>query len=178
MAHGIRDASDVVLVAHSGAGPLLPAIAERLARRPVGYLFVDAGIPKNGLSRLELMGEEDAVFAKGFAAYLNGGGSYPNWSDEDLRPIVPDEALRGAVIAEMQPRGVDFFSEAIPVFSGWPDAPCGYVRLSAAYDRPFAHAQALGWPWRRLDAGHFHMLVEPRVVARAIVDVAAEMMRR
>src|SRR5574341_769770 len=36
----------VVLVAHSGAGPLLPAVRQYLANPIHAYVFVDAGIPR------------------------------------------------------------------------------------------------------------------------------------
>ncbi|MBA4182033.1 MAG: alpha/beta hydrolase, partial [Anaerolinea sp.] len=39
------EALTVVLVAHSGAGPLLGAIAHELGARVSGLLFVDAGLP-------------------------------------------------------------------------------------------------------------------------------------
>jgi pimeloyl-ACP methyl ester carboxylesterase len=48
----------VVLVGHSGAGPLLPAIAGGLRQRVAGYVFVDAGLPADGRSRLEMMESE------------------------------------------------------------------------------------------------------------------------
>ena len=35
-----------VLVAHSGAGPLLPAIRQQLNHPVFSYVFVDAGIPR------------------------------------------------------------------------------------------------------------------------------------
>lgn len=53
--------STVVLVGHSGAGPLLPCIAEAIDRSVVGMVFVDAGIPKNGASRLDLLAKESGV---------------------------------------------------------------------------------------------------------------------
>lgn len=165
----------VVLVGHSGAGPILPAIAERLTAPAAGYIFVDAGLPMDGMSRLALMAEEDAGFAKGFGDYLNEGGRYPNWADDDLRGHIPDDDARRHLLAEISPRNLSFFSEPISVSAGWPDAPCAYVRLSSAYDKPFAGAQALGWPTRRFEAQHFHMLVEPDAIARAISDLAAEM---
>jgi hypothetical protein len=55
------------------------------------------------------------------------------------------------------------------VFSEWPDAPCVYIRFSAPYDRPAAQAQQTGWPTYNLEAGHFHMLVDPAIVTEMIV---------
>jgi hypothetical protein len=85
-----------VLVAHSGAGPLLPAVADALGP-PIGaYLFVDAG------------------------------ERYPTWRDEDLRAAIPDPELRQRVLAaEVRPQPAEFWTETIPGFAGWPDGPCG-----------------------------------------------------
>src|SRR5438034_515867 len=43
---------DIALVGHSGAGALLPLIARAAAIRPAAYVFVDAGLPPEGRSRL------------------------------------------------------------------------------------------------------------------------------
>src|SRR5689334_19280364 len=43
----------LVLVGHSGAGPLLPVIRQRLQQTVGGYIFVDAGLPHPGHSRLD-----------------------------------------------------------------------------------------------------------------------------
>ncbi len=41
---------DLILVAHSGAGALLPAIRQALGRPVMAYLFVDAGVPAGSMS--------------------------------------------------------------------------------------------------------------------------------
>jgi hypothetical protein len=33
----------------------------------------------------------------------------------------------------------------------------------------------MGWAYRRLEGGHFHMLVDPAAVAAALLDLAAEL---
>lgn len=53
----------LVLVAHSGAGPLLPAIRQALTRPVVGYIFADAGLPRDQASRLDLFGSPEGVAA-------------------------------------------------------------------------------------------------------------------
>ena len=84
----------VVLVGHSGAGPLLPASARAAARTVAAYVFVDAGLPGGGESR---MGTGD------FAAYLRDlygrGERFPNWRDEDLRESVPNPLLRARLLS-------------------------------------------------------------------------------
>src|SRR5581483_11861189 len=56
----------MILVAHSGAGPLLPAIRAASPRVIAGYIFVDAGLPKSGASRLELFADENSDYARQF----------------------------------------------------------------------------------------------------------------
>jgi len=159
----------LVLVAHSGAGPLLPAIRQNIANPIHAYVFVDAGIPRDGATRLDLMKSEDLEWARQFEESLQRGERFPNWSSDDLREIVPDETLRKQLVAEIHPRGLDFFTEPIPVFDGWPDAPCVYIQFSPPYERPAAQARQSGWATYGLSAGHFHMLVDAKTVTELIV---------
>jgi hypothetical protein len=184
-----RPARPLVLVGHSGAGPLLPVVGAALRAGglpPGGYLFCDAGLPpgvggpgggggRAPVDRLDLLAEEDAAMAAGFRDELAAGGRFPGWTDRDLQPLVPDPAARGALLASLRPRPLDFFTEPLPVAAGWPDAPCGYLRLSAAYDTWLARAAALGWPTASLDAGHFHALVDPGGLAGALLALLARM---
>ena len=48
----------LVLTGHSGAGILLPAVRQISGRTVAGYIFVDADIPEDGVSRLELLRRE------------------------------------------------------------------------------------------------------------------------
>lgn len=166
----LRDRA-LVLVGHSGAGALLPAIADATDQTVAAYLFVDAGIPTDGLSRLEAMAIEDPEFARELEQHLAAGGDFPEWSEEDLEPLVPDQQLRHQLVSELYPRSFAFFTEPIPVFVGWPDAPCGYLKFSAAYDAPAIRAREAGWRCLDLPAGHFHMLVDPVAVAAALLDL-------
>jgi pimeloyl-ACP methyl ester carboxylesterase len=168
---GAPEGQPLVLVGHSGAGALLPALGAALARPIAAYVFVDAGIHRDGLSRLEMMVDEDAPFADGLRAHLQSGGRYPEWTDEQLQEAIPDDARRAAVLAELQPRGLDFFSEPIPVPAGWPDGPAAYLQFSTAYAVPAAKARELGWPVREIEGSHFLMLIDPETVADAILDL-------
>jgi pimeloyl-ACP methyl ester carboxylesterase len=159
-----------VLVGHSGAGYLLPLLgaARRAARVPVrGYVFLDAGLPPSRpASRLDLMRAESPEHADELVALLDAGGRYPDWPDADLRRLA-------------RPRGRDFFDEQLPVAPDWPDAPCGYLRLSPSYDGPARVARLRGWPV--LDGpddrpgGHFAMLVDAAAVADDLESLLAQL---
>ena len=158
----------VILVAHSGAGPLLPVIRQSIQNPVRAYVFVDAGIPRDRASRLDLMKSEDAEWANDFQKELEAGGRFPTWNMDDLQEVIPDDSLRMQMVAELNPRGLEFFTEPIPVFDGWPDAPCVYIQFSAAYEKPAAQAREAGWPVYELQAGHFHILVDAEAVTTII----------
>ncbi|HVM39521.1 MAG TPA: hypothetical protein VM618_01940, partial [Acidimicrobiia bacterium] len=81
------------------------------------------------------------------------------------------EEMRERFARELAPLPRRLFDEPIPVPAEWPDAPCGYLRLSRAYDDAAGRAQRLGWGVTRIDAGHLHMLVDPVAVADALETV-------
>src|SRR5216683_743473 len=99
----------LVLVGHSGAGSLLPVLAQA-ARHPVkAYLFVDAGLPHPGQSQLDEMEASVPEFAQELRRHLASGEWFPNWSDEDLSEDLPDVQARQHLLAEVQPRPLSFF---------------------------------------------------------------------
>ena len=159
----------VILIAHSGAGPLLPALRQSIPNPVHAYVFVDAGIPHN-TTRLDMMKSEESDWAEQFQKFLEGGERFPNWSSEDLSEILPDKNLREQLVAEIRPRGLDFFTEPIPVFDGWPDAPCAYILFSPPYKRAELEARQKAWRTYELEAGHFHMLVDAPAVTAIIVE--------
>ena len=165
----------LVLVGHSGAGPLLPALAQA-ARHPVkAYLFVDAGLPHPGQSELDEMEASVPAFAQEFRKLLAEGSRFPHWSDEDLSEDLPDGRARQQLLAEVQPRSLSFFEEVMPDVPGWPDAPGGYLLFTQGYRHSLEQVQGAGWPNRTFHAGHFHLLVDPVAVAEALVELMQQM---
>jgi hypothetical protein len=160
----------VVDVQDDDTPPLLGA-ARRAARSPVrGYLFVDAGLPPSRpASRRERLRIEDPDFADQLDTQLAAGDRFPEWTDDVLRDLVPDDDLRAALVASLRPRGADFFDEPLPVAPDWPDAPCGYLHLSTSYDGAARVAGMRGWPvLAQADdrpGGHFAALVDPGALA-------------
>jgi hypothetical protein len=165
----ISNSETIVLVAHSGAGPLLPAIRHRLNHPICTYVFVDSGIPRDGLSRVDLIRLEDPQWGEQFHEALLHGKQFPTWNAVDLQEIIPDDESRRKMVAEIHPRSLSFFTEPIPVYDGWPDAHCIYIKYSEAYNWDAAQAKQEGWQVHELNAGHFHMVVDPLAVADLIV---------
>ena len=164
----------IILVAHSGAGPLLPAIRQKLQLPVAAYIFVDAGWPQDGKSRLDLFGDEEEINAFRNVAQ---NGLLPVWTDMDLRDEIPDDIVRARFVSEFTPLPLEVYEEPLPVFPGWPDAPCGYIRFgdNPAYDEAFQTAERLGCETLRLEGSHLYMLVEPEKVSQAILKIAARL---
>lgn len=174
VAAGLPEDGSVVLVGHSGAGPLLPAIG-RLARnrsaaaRVAGYLFVDCDLPRDRCSRLDLF--DDPADAERLRQRSREGWM-PRWTGEQLAEWLPDPAARQHFIDELPLTPLALYEEAINVPDGWPDAPCGYLKLSEAYPGAVRSAESAGWPVRRLDAHHFAPLTHAAVVAGTLAALA------
>jgi hypothetical protein len=165
---GLPPDRSIVLVAHSGAGPLLPVLRQWAAHPVIAYVFLDAGIPRNDSSRLDLMRLQEPHQAELLHQALLQGEQFPTWTEQDLQEVIPDDSLRRKMVAEIHPRSLSFFTERIPVFPLWPDAPCAYIKFSAPYNWDFAQARQAGWPVYEVNAGHFHMLVDPLLVTNMI----------
>ena len=184
-------ARPVVLVGHSGAGYLLPLVgaARRALRsRVAAYVFLDAGLPPvRPATRLDLLAVEvgedsaDGDWLAGFRAELAAGGHYPDWTDDGLAGLVPDAERRRALVTSLRPRTEPFFTETLAVAPDWPDAPCGYLQLTAGYDRPARSARSRGWPVipaepTDLAGGHFAACVEPERVADLLTEVLGRLL--
>ena len=107
-------------------------------------------------------------------AIYGSGQGYPNWSDADLSDAIPDRDTRQRLLQQVRPQPLRFWKETVPVFDGWPDAPCGYLRfsLNSAYEGPATEAQRRGWSYAQLAGDHFHMLVDPIAVTDALLELS------
>lgn len=164
----------VVLIGHSGAGPLLPAFADSLEDAVAGLVFVDAGLPTPGRSWRDTV--PTSLYAELRA--LSREGQLPRWQrwfDPDpLEILVTDEALRAEIADEAPEVPIAFLKEERPEVE-W-TGPAGYVLLSEPYKADAASAQELGWPLRRLATHHLAPATNPEPVAQAILDVLVELL--
>jgi hypothetical protein len=154
-----------VVVAHSGAGVLVPLVVDRL--RATTAVFVDALLPGNPTS--------DRF--RGFLATLPvDAGFLPRWSDwwspEQLAELVPDPELRARIVADESRLPVAFYDQRVPVPPSWPPPRAGYLALSPAYGNELAEARRLGWPTRELAGGHLDLATRPAEVAADILALA------
>jgi hypothetical protein len=98
----------IILVGHSGAGPLLPAIRETIHRKVAGYICFDAGLPRDGghfymLNELERAAALLQELASGtLSRRVTAGGRL---RQEQPAPWAPSEAAPSGPEPQASPPG-------------------------------------------------------------------------
>jgi hypothetical protein len=173
-----RAADHVVLVVHSGAGPLAAHIAAAVRAgeanpAEVMVVFADAGLPSESGAT--------PVVDGGFLPYLREiarDGVVPPWDQwwpgAEPSELFPSEAARDAVLADTRPLPLAFFEESLP---GGPAVwravrQAAYLLFSDAYRQEGDEARRRGWPVTELAGSHLHPLARPAEVASAIIGLA------
>lgn len=165
---------DAVLVGYSRAGPLLATAGTMLRAR--GYLFVDARLPAPGRSWIQTMAPGAAARLRELADSQGRLPPWPQWGDkEELAALVPDPVARQQFEAGCPRLPLALLEEAQPPAPGWPDAACGYLQFSAAYQEEAASARDLGWPVTHQPGHHLALLTAPGPVAQAIRELASQL---
>jgi len=192
------DIASAVLVAHDGAGPLLPELGRALDVSPGAYILVDSDLPRDGASRFDLFADQadverfrEAAVSDGqprtrqAAAVMERGPVPPSdrvvrgWPEDLLATALaaaPDESYIPAAFAGRRATPVTVYDEPLPVPADWPERPAGYLHLSGPYAAAAAEARERAWPVRDLPSGHFGMLVDPEGVARELVSLADQLL--
>jgi pimeloyl-ACP methyl ester carboxylesterase len=175
-ARSAHQAGTVVLVGHSGAGLLLPAIARSFAAEVAAMVFVDAFLPPaHGTAPLvptEFMEQLSAL------ARHDVLPPWSTWFGEGvMRELVPDDARRARVEQDMPRLPLSFLQTEMPVPAGWDRRPCAYLLLSPEpYAPAAADARARGWPVADIDGGnHLDLVRRPATVAAALLDLERRM---
>jgi hypothetical protein len=155
----------VVLVAHSGGGPKLPALAATRAH-VIGMVLLDALLPHPGRSWAQTVPEK-------FAAQLKAGAidgklaPWPQWwGDERMRALIPDDELRAAFVRACPAVSVEVIDAVMPHV---PDPAAVFVQLSDIYAPESTAARDRGWPVLVLDTNHLAVLTQPVEVTDALL---------
>jgi pimeloyl-ACP methyl ester carboxylesterase len=158
----------VIVVAHSAAGALLPAIAEAVGDRTHAAVFVDATLPQPGRSWFDTAPPGQEAQLRGLADH----GLLPPWhewlSRAALEELVPDPSRRRRLIAEIARMPLAYFDEPAPPARFADSVACAFLRLGAPFDRAADKAERLGWWVARRNWDHLRMITAPEEVADLI----------
>jgi hypothetical protein len=138
-------------------------------------VFVDAALPHPGQNWFESVPAELGQQLRN----REQDGWLPPWPEwwppEELLTLLPDLGLRTSFVADCRRLPMALFEETKPIVPAWPDAPCGYLRLSSAYDVEAAEARKLGWPVIELQSHHLGMLTDPEPISEALLALVRQL---
>jgi pimeloyl-ACP methyl ester carboxylesterase len=167
----VAERSNLVVIGHSGAGAVLPAIGHRLTNRVRALVFVDAIVPPAA-------GDHRA--SEAFLDFLDGiviDGRLPQWLDwwppEIGTSLVPSPADVDELRADMPRLHRSFYDDAVPVPTDWTTGPCAYLQSSPAYDDEYRRAGEFGWPTATIDGSHLSVFTDPAAVFAAVRALVA-----
>jgi hypothetical protein len=159
-----------IVVAHSGAGALIPSVAALAKGALRGVIYCDGILPHPGLSWFDTAPPQ-------LGAQLRSGavdGRLPAWDrwwpPGALEKLVPDPSVRMALIDELEPIPIGYFEELAPELEL--AAPAAFLQLSGAYVEEAQISGRKGWPVVRLPLHHLAMLTHAEAVASAIEGLA------
>lgn len=175
--HGVS--GPLVLVAHSGAGALLPAAAAATATTAaevVGTVLVDAVLPHPGRAWFDTVPPEMADALRQLA---DDNGLLPPWNTwfppGTVEELLPDPDQRARFLADLPRLPLSYFEEPAPetdLPGPNPDlAHHAYLLLSEAYAAEADRAEGRGWRVARLAADHLAVHTAPERVGTALEEL-------
>jgi hypothetical protein len=160
--------ADLVLVAHSGAGGLLPAIAEAVSARLHAAVFVDAILPHPGRCWFDTAPQE---LAQRLRSQVRDG-RLPSWDQwfggAILTRMLGGEAQASTFRAGLERVPVAYGAEPAPDCPNWPPRRCAYLQLSAGYASDADAATARDWQVRRDIIHHLATVTHADKVAESL----------
>lgn len=169
----VEERSDLIVVGHSGAGAVLPAIGERVADRLRCLIFVDAVVPPARGAHTTPKRLRELLDAKTVEGRLPKWLDW--WSHDVVAELVPDADDRVELYADMPQLPRSFYDEDVSVPVGWSSGSSGYLRLSSAYDEDFERAGIHGWPRASIHGTHLSIFTNPSNVLDDIESLVARL---
>lgn len=161
-----EELEDVILVGHSFGARTISGVADRIPGRIRHLVFIDGGLPTDGLSRLEAMSEEQRQ-ARLARTVSSGGISVPPPPSKNFD--VEDPAIQAWLDRRLTPQ--PFGSETSKLVLNHPvgnGLPVTYVRCTTppfaavASSAEYARNQA-GWNYMEWAAGHDAIVTHPQL---------------
>ncbi len=170
----------VIVVGHSYAGMIISGVAEKNPTQVRRLVFLDAFIPEDGQSALDLLPPEIGAHFRGVARDHGDGWRLPGGEGQlDLWGLKPGKA-RDFVRARLCDFSLHCFQEPPPLPANRKAIIPATFIASVAEDypaRPFfapfaAKARAFGWEVAQLNTGHDSHVERPGEVADILLAAA------
>lgn len=169
-----EDLREVVLVGHSYGGMVATGVAERVLERIAQRVYLDAFVPRDGQSLLDLVSPEArAAMRRGAAEQGEGWRIPPNPVPDDT-----SEADRAWILPRRVMQPLASFEQPLRVHGVADHLPRSYIycRRAAPGDvfRQFAERARSepGWRVHELDASHSPNVTAPEALAELLAAIA------
>jgi pimeloyl-ACP methyl ester carboxylesterase len=169
-----EDLRDIVLIGHSYGGMVATGVANRARDRIRQLIYLDAFVPRDGQSLLDLLPESERQRMRGLAKAGDGWRLSPNPPPADTSP--EDQVWLNARRVNMP---IKCFETSLKLFSGQPNLPRSYIyctRISPA--DPFGQfarraRSEPGWRHFEIDASHSPAVTAPVVLMELLEKIVA-----
>ena len=181
-----EDLRDVVLVGASYGGVPVTCAADRVAHRVSLVVYVDALVPADGESALDLL---PASFCEDvMAGFDSDGERFCMPMPDGLQPIVgwPSDEDRASYLARLRPQPAMTFFESVYLTGAVNHLPRAFVRctrstLGDVYDEDPIAEMALRaekglWHYRELAASHDPQLSNPEGTVGVLAELATSVL--
>lgn len=176
--------SNVILVGHSSSGAVITGVADRVPRRLAHVVYLDAFVPENGQTLMDLIpaerreGMEQRVKIEGQGWLLPSLAPVP-WDEFLLKAWkITDESDRRWMLPRLAPTPFKVFKDPVhcPDVESAPLART-FIRClqwpNATFDAHLAHARtSTGWRHHELATSHEPFITHPEQLADVLLQVA------
>jgi pimeloyl-ACP methyl ester carboxylesterase len=163
--------SDVVMIGHSYGGMVIASVADRIPERIGRMVYVDAVVPRDGESLMDLMDTGTQAFVENLAKTAGEGWRLPLWSVSGMNLSTEDMDL---LISEKTPHPYRTFVDPLRRPAA-PPIPTAYVRFTnprmPLFDLSETRSRQAGWTFREFSAGHFAMLSHPIEIGELLLEL-------
>jgi pimeloyl-ACP methyl ester carboxylesterase len=179
-----EDLDGVVLVGNSSSGAVVTGVRDRAPERLAKVVYLDAFVPGDGESILQLIPPERREAMEALVASEGGGWSLPRFAPAPWEQFVPeawqvtDEADLRRILPRLRPTPFRHFSEPLDVSGGEGRPRRLYVRCGrwphAGFDRHAADARASpDWDLYEVPWSHLAYVTAPDELTALLLEVAA-----
>jgi pimeloyl-ACP methyl ester carboxylesterase len=180
-----EDLDDVVLVGNSSAGAVISGVADREPRRISRVVYLDAFVPFDGQSVLELIPPERRAVMETLVESEGGGWSLPRFAEAPWERFVPEawHVTDGVdlrwILPRLRPTPFRHFSEPLHLVHAGRETPRrAYVRCRGwphpGFDRHAAHARSSpDWDLFELPSSHLPYVTDPADLTALLLELAA-----
>jgi pimeloyl-ACP methyl ester carboxylesterase len=171
----MEDLRDVVLCAHSYGGVPVTAAADRVPERIRLLIYIDALVPRDRESALDLL---PAWFATEVHATSDSRGLVPMPAVLEPSEGWIDEEQRSRYIQRLRPQPLGSFTDPIRLCGAVDELRTAFVRCTRAAPpgdpvaAVAARARARGWAYRELAAPHDPQLLDPDGTVELLHELA------